>query len=193
MYGRSEFRTRGLIRTWKKWPGRRKFWTQTSNNMNRWKTWGGSSQRRERVRRKKMQVREKVETSWNTVCFPMFCGSGGTKRLAKAAGAEPSERWKSAPHPTVAQSTFGSQNYNKNSCSDHFWMLSSWKSACRCGAKHIWKLRCLKCMKKCTSLWRELIWTFTCEKHPHIWSTFRSWDVEKVHSVVARSRFRNQW
>ena len=48
-------------------------------------------QRRERVRRKKMQVREGVEKSRNTVCFPMFWGSGGSKgRLAKAAGAEPS-------------------------------------------------------------------------------------------------------
>ena len=48
-------------------------------------------QRRERVRRKKMQVREKVEKSRNTVFFPMICGSGRSKsRLAKAAGAEPS-------------------------------------------------------------------------------------------------------
>ena len=49
-------------------------------------------QRRERVRRKKMQVHEKVEESRDTVFFPMFCGSAGSKsRLAKAAGAEPSE------------------------------------------------------------------------------------------------------
>ena len=49
------------------------------------------NQRRERVRRKKMQVREKVEKSRNTVFFPMICGSGRSKsRLAKAAGAEPS-------------------------------------------------------------------------------------------------------
>ena len=47
-------------------------------------------QRRERVRSKKIQVREKVGKSRNTV-FPMICGSGGSKRrLAKAAGAEPS-------------------------------------------------------------------------------------------------------
>ena len=42
----------------------------------------------EKVRREKMQVREKVGKSRNTV-FPVFCGSGGSKsRLAKAAGAE---------------------------------------------------------------------------------------------------------
>ena len=43
----------------------------------------------EKVRREKMQVREKVGKSRNTVFFPMFCGSGGSKsRLGKAAGAE---------------------------------------------------------------------------------------------------------
>ena len=44
----------------------------------------------EKVRREKMQVREKVGKSPNTVFF-RFCGSGGSKsRLAKAAGAETS-------------------------------------------------------------------------------------------------------
>ena len=42
----------------------------------------------EKVRREKMQVREKVGKSRNTVFF-LFCGSGGSKsRLAKAEGAE---------------------------------------------------------------------------------------------------------
>ena len=51
--------------------------------------------RRERVRR--MQMREKVGKSRDTVFFPMFCGSGESKsRLAKAAGAEPSGQI--APH-----------------------------------------------------------------------------------------------
>ena len=59
------------------------------------KSRGDSSQRketirRERVRRKKIQVREKREKSQNTVFFPVFCGPGGSKsRLAKAAGVEP--------------------------------------------------------------------------------------------------------
>ena len=39
----------------------------------------------EKVRREKMQVRDKVGKSRNTVIFPAFCGSGGSKsRLAKA-------------------------------------------------------------------------------------------------------------
>ena len=49
----------------------------------------GEDQRWRKVRRQKMQVREKVGKSRNTVFFPVFCGSGGSKsRLAKAAGAE---------------------------------------------------------------------------------------------------------
>ena len=40
---------------------------------------------RESLRRKKIQVREQVGKSRNTVFFPMICGSGGSKsRLAKA-------------------------------------------------------------------------------------------------------------
>jgi len=58
---------------------RRKFRSQTSDNMDRWKSRGGKSQRREekkredqrreRVRRKKIQAREKVGESRNTVFF----------------------------------------------------------------------------------------------------------------------------
>ena len=87
-------------RTWGVVFDRRKFRSQTSDNMDRWKSIGGKSQRRaekkqedqrrERVRRKKMQVREKVKVA-NRYVFPITCGSGGSKsRVAKAAGAEPS-------------------------------------------------------------------------------------------------------
>ena len=45
----------------------------------------------EKVRREKMQVREKVGEVAKHCVFPVFCGSGGSKsRLAKAAGAETS-------------------------------------------------------------------------------------------------------
>ena len=77
---------------------------------------------RERVRRRKMQVREKVE-KWRGTVFVMFCGSGGsTSRLAKAAGAEPSREmrdqkvhiWK------LARSTFGNKHGQNTSALDHF-------------------------------------------------------------------------
>ena len=71
---RQAARTRTLLYLWY---NRRKFRTQTSDNMDRWKSRGGKSQRgeeqkredqrRERVRRKKMQVREKVGKSRFTV------------------------------------------------------------------------------------------------------------------------------
>ena len=66
---------------------RRKLWSQTSDNMDRWKAEVGriregkkkEDQRREKVRRKKMQVRQRVEKSRGIVFFPMFCGSEGRK------------------------------------------------------------------------------------------------------------------
>ena len=62
----------------------------------------------EKVRREKMQVREKVGKSRNTVFFPMICGSGGSKsRLPKAAGAEPAGQMKDEKlHAVVARRTF---------------------------------------------------------------------------------------
>ena len=52
------------------------------------------------------------------------------------------------------------------------WSDKRWKVARCCGAKHICK-------------WKKL-------KTPHVWSTFGSWDVEKVHAVVPRSTCPSQ-
>ena len=65
----------------------------------------------EKVRREKMQVREKVGKSRNTVFFQCFvapCGSGGAiSRLAKAAGAETSgQMGNDKLHAVLARSTF---------------------------------------------------------------------------------------
>ena len=84
--------------------GRRKFRSQTSDNMDRWKSRGGKSQRREekrreekkrknqrrekireekepeeRARRKKMQMREKVGKLQNTVFFQWFVAPEGRR------------------------------------------------------------------------------------------------------------------
>ena len=77
--------------------------------------------REERVRKQKMQVREKVQTPRNTV-FPIIRGSGGSKgRLAKAAGAEPCGQMRDEKlHAVVARSTFPSQNVQSTPTSDHF-------------------------------------------------------------------------
>ena len=183
--------------------------------MERWKAEQGRGRekrkirrekiRRERVRRKKMQMREKVGKSRNTVFFPMICGSGGSKsRLAKAAGAEPAGQMRDEKvHAVVARSTFASQNVQNTPWSDHFWKLRCRKSARRCGAKHISKSKCTKHLsvgrllevemsKKCTPLWREAHFQVKMYKTHHSRTTFGSWDVEKVHAVVARSTFPSQ-
>ena len=72
----------------------------------------GRNKDAEKVRREKMrdgesqQVRKKIGKPRNTVFFPVFCGSGGSKsRLAKA----------------VARSTFGSKKCQNTSVWDDFW------------------------------------------------------------------------
>ena len=150
-------------------------------------------------------MREKVGKSRNTVFFPMIWGSGGSKsRLAKAAGAEPAGQMRDEKlHAVVARSTFRSQNVQNTSASDHFWKLRCRKSARRCCAKHIWKSKCTKhtmlgplleveMSKKCTPLWREAHFEVKMYKTHHARTTFGSWDVKKVHAVVARSTFRSQ-
>ena len=46
--------------------------------------------------------------------------------------------------------------------------------------------------KNCTPLWREAHFQVKSDKTPEEQTTFGSWDVEKVHAVVARSTFPSQ-
>ena len=129
---------------------RRKFRSQTSDNMDRWKAEMGRVReeeerrsKRESLRRKKIQVREKVGKSGTKCVFAMFCGSGGSKsRLAKAAGAEPAGQMRDEKLHSV--------------------------------------------------IWHEAHVQVKMHKTPQLRSTFRSWDVEKVHACVARSTFPSQ-
>ena len=225
---------------------RRKFRSQTSDNMDRWKAEqgrGGEKRkirrekiRRERVRRKKMQMREKVGKSRNTVFFQWFVAPEGRKvgslkrrvrsQLATGAMKNCTPLWREAHfevksvknwrsrttfgswdvekvHAVVARSTFPSQNAQNTSASDHFWKLRCRKSARRCGEKHISKSKCTKhtilgplleveMSKKCTPLWREAHFQVKMFKTHHSRTTFGSWEVEKVHAVVARSTFPSQ-
>ena len=164
---------------------RRKFRSQTSDNLDRWKSRGGKSQRgeakkweeqrRERVRRKKMHVRKKVGKSRFTVFFKWFVAQegrkvGSLKRRVRSQLTRPDERWKIA--------------------------------RC-CGAKHISKSKSTKhfsfevllevaMSKKCTPLWRQAHFQVNMCKTHQLRNTFRSCDVEKVHAVVARSTFPSQ-
>ena len=47
-------------------------------------------------------------------------------------------------------------------------------------------------MRNCTPLWREAHFEVKMYKAPQPRTTFGSWDVEKVHPVVARNTFRSQ-
>ena len=108
---------------------RRTFRGQASNNMDRCKSRGGKSHRKEEKkqedqRRNKMQMREKAGKSRNTL-FPMLCGCGGSKsRLAKAAGAEPSGEMRDkklhGAGGAVASNKFRNQNAKNTSVSNAF-------------------------------------------------------------------------
>ena len=78
-------------------------------------------------------------------------------------------------HAVVARSTFRSQNVQNTPFSDHLWIF--------------WKLRS---RKKCTPLWHEAHVEVKMYKTPQCRTTFGSWDVEKVHAVVAQSTFGSQ-
>ena len=98
--------------------------------------------RREKIRRKKMQMREKVGKSRFTVFFQWFVATEGRK--------------------------VGSLKRRVRS------QLARWE------------------MKKCTPLWREAHFQVKMYKAHQVRTTFGSWDVEKVHAVVARSTFPSQ-
>ena len=85
----------------------------------------------------------------------------------------------------------------------HFWKLRCRKSGRSRGAKHISKSTCAKhtmfgplleveMSKKWTQSWREAHVEVKLHKTHQVRSTSGSSDVEKVHTVVARSTFRSQ-
>ena len=194
---------------------RRKFRSQTSDNMDRWKAEQGRGRekrkirrkksRRERVRRKKMQMREKVGKSRNTVFFQWFVAPedrkvGSLKRRVRSQLA----RWvmKNCT-PLWREADFQVKIYKTHQCRTTFGSWDVKKGARRCSAKHISKSKCTKhtrsgpllevaMSKKCTPLWREAHFQVKMYKTHQLRTTFGSWDVEKVHAVVARSTFPSQ-
>ena len=150
-------------------------------------------------------MREKVGKSRNTVFFQWFGAPEGRKvgslkrrvrsQLARWEMKNCTPLWREAHfqvkmyktpqrrttfgscdvekvHAVAARSTFPSQNVQNTPGADHFWHL--------------------RYRKKCTPLWREAHFEDKMHKTPQRRTTFGSWDVEKVHTVLARSTFRNQ-
>ena len=184
---------------------RRKFRSETSDNMDSWKA-EVRRVRRDKIRRKKMQMREKIGKSRFTVFFQWFVAPEGRKvgslkrrvrsQLARWEMKKCTPLWREAHFqvkmwqntrglgpllevemskkctPLWREAHLEVKMYKTHAASDHFWKLRCRKSARRCGAKHISKSK--------------------CTKHTQPRTTFGSWDVEKVHAVVARSTFRSQ-
>ena len=46
--------------------------------------------------------------------------------------------------------------------------------------------------KKCRLLWRKAHFEVKMHKTPHVWSTFGSSDVEKLHAAVAKRTFGSE-
>ena len=194
---------------------RMKVRSQTSDNMDRWKAEQARGRekrkirrkksRRERVRRKKMQMREKVGKSRNTVFFQWFGAPEGRKLgLLKRRVRSQLARWEIKNcTPLWRQAHFQVKMYKIHHSRTTFGSWDVEKAHAGCGAKHISKSKCTKhtmvgplfeveMSKKCTPLWREAHFEVKMCKTHHSRTTFGSWDVEKVHAVVARSTFRSQ-
>ena len=144
---------------------RRKFRSQTSDNMDRWKAEMGRVREKRRVEERRSEKRKsqkkedadvrKGRKAAKHCVFPMICGSwarkvGSLKRRVRSHLARCDERWKSAR---------------------------------RCGAKRISKSKCTKhtrvgplleveISKKCTPLWREAHFEVKMYKTHHVRTTF---------------------
>ena len=181
---------------------RRKFRSQTSDNMARWKSKGGKSQggevkkwedqRRERVRSKKMQVREKVGKSRFTVFFQWFGAPEGRKvtslkrrvrsQLARWEMKNCTRLWCEAyfqvkMHKTLQlRTTFGSWEVEKVHAFVARSTSPSQNVQNRPCSDHFWKLRCRKSAGRCSEN------TFPSQKCKNwgVRTTFGRSDVEKV-------------
>ena len=171
---------RPLESHWARNINRMKFRSQTSDNMDRWKSRGGKSQRgeakkwedqtRERVRRKKMQVCEKVGKPRFTVFCQWFGAPEGRKVGSLKRRVPTDERWKIARH-------CGGKRISKSTCTKHLSFGALLEVAMS---------------KKRTPLWREAHLQVKMYKSHQHRTTFGSWTVEKVHALVARSTCPSQ-
>ena len=152
---------------------------------------------------KKMEMREKVGKSRNTVFFRWFVALEGRKvgslkrrvrsQLARGEMKNCTPLWREAHFQVKmykapgARSTFGSWDVEKVHAvvaRSTFWSQNVQNTP---GPDHFWQLRC----QKCTPLWREAHFQVKMYKAHQVRTTFGR-DVEKVHAVVARSTFWSQ-
>ena len=155
---------------------RRKFRSETSDNMDSWKA-EVRRVRREKIRRKKMQMREKIGKSRNTVFFQWFGAPEGRKvgslkrrvrsQLARWDMKKCTPLWREAHFQVKmykthqCRTTFGSSDVEKVHAVVARSTFPSQNAQNTRGSDHFWRFRCRQ-------------------------------SVEKVHAVVARSTFRSQ-
>ena len=105
---------------------RRKFRSQTSDNMDRWKAMGRVREEKRRRERKSQKKEDPGARKGRKVAkhcvFPIIWSSGESKsRLAKTAGAEPAGQVRDKKlHAVVARNAFPSQNVQSTSAPEHF-------------------------------------------------------------------------
>ena len=154
---------------------RRKFRSQTSDNMDRWKAEQGRGRekrkirrekiRRERVRRKKMQMREKIGKSRNTVFFQWFGAPEGRKvgslkrrvrsQLARWEMKKCTPLWREAHFQVKMykthqlRTTFGSCDVEKVHAVVARSTFRSQNVQSTPFSDHFWKLRCRKSARRC--------------------------------------------
>ena len=167
---------------------RRKFRSQTSDNMERWKAEQGRGRekrkiRRERVRRQKLQMREKVGKSRNTVFSQWFGALEGRKvgslkrrvrsQLARWAMKNCTPLWREAHFQVKmykthhCRTTFGSCDVEKMHAvvaRSTFWSQNIQNTP---ASDHFWKLRCRKSARRCGA--KHIL---TCNLSSLIWTTW---------------------
>ena len=160
--------------------------------------------RRDKIRRKKTQMREKVGKSRNTVFFQWFVAPVGRKvgslkrrvrsQLARWEMKSCTPLWREAHFQVKmykthqVRTTFGSWDVEKMHAVVARSTFPSQNVQNTSASDHFWKLRCRKSARRCGA---KHISKSKCTKHL-LRTTFGSWDVEKVHAVVARSTFPSQ-
>ena len=159
--------------------GRRKFRSQTSGNMDRWKAEQGRGREKRKIRRKKSKKKEDAD-AWKGrkvakhCVFPMIWGSGGRKvGSLKRRVRSQLARWEMKKCTPLWREA----HICKSKCSKHL---------------GVGPLLEVQMSKKCTPLWREAHFQVKMFKTLGVRTTFGSSDLEKMHAVVVRSTFRSQ-
>ena len=140
---------------------RRKFKSQTSDDMDKWSSRGGMIQRREEKRR------------------------GEERSGAERRGEERREEIRSEKRKGQKKEDKKVEN-SRHAVFFQCFVVPEGRKVCslkRQVRSHLGR----GALKNCMPLWAEAHLEVNTFKTHHVWSTFGSWDVKKVHAVVARS------